>query len=495
MIPLGFTALDTAIVLLYLVGMAIFGVLSGGRQTSARDYFLGSGTIPWWAACFAIVATETSTLTFISIPALAYAGNLNFLQVTVGYLLGRIVVAWLLLPAYAQGQLATAYQYLGGRFGPRLRSVASLTFMGTRVLADGVRLFATAIPLALLLKGWGSLPGVSDHTITLIAILVMAGITLVYTFLGGVRAVIWTDVVQMFIYLGGAVGALLVIFNRLPPGALSALPIEKFSVLNAGGGTAPLFTSPYTLAASLAGGAFLSMASHGTDQIIVQRLLTVTSLSGSRKALVGSGVVVILQFALFLVIGVLLYAFYGGASLTALGLTKGDEIFPKFILEMMPSGLSGLIIAGLLAAAMSTLSGSINSLASTTIHDFYKPYFDRGLGEKRELLLSRLVSLAWCAVLVAVAFFFIATTSKVLVELALSIASVTYGGLLGAFLLGVLFPRVRERDAITGFAAGIATMAVVVFVTPIAWTWFTIIGTLTTVAVGTLTRTLFPPTA
>jgi len=488
---MGFTTLDYAIVVLYLVAMAGIGLFAGGRQASSRDYFLGKKDIPWWAACLAIVATETSTLTFISIPGLAYATNLNFLQVTVGYLLGRIVVSILLLPAYARGDLTTAYQFLAGRFGGSMRSITSVTFMVTRVLADGVRLFATAIPLTILLKGWNTFTDVPDQQIYIVAILVLAGITLSYTFIGGVRAVIWTDVVQMFIYLGGAIGAVVVIASSLD-WSFGMIPLDKLSVLNSGFslGWKEFLSTPYTLPASLLGGTVLSMASHGTDQIIVQRLFTVRTLAGSQKALIGSGILVILQFFIFLLIGVLLFSFYHGQSLSELGLTKTDEIFPMFIIQSMPSGLSGIIIAGLLAAAMSTLSGSVNSLAATSMNDIYLPLRREQLEEKKELLISRMLTLFWCIVLVALAIYFITNTSTALVELALGIASVTYGGLLGSFLLGVLSPRIRQRDAMTGFAFGIAIMIVVVTTTTIAWTWYTIIGTSTTLIVGHLSYLL-----
>lgn len=484
---MGFSTLDYVIVVLYLVAMAGIGLFAGGRQASSRDYFLGKKDIPWWAACLAIVATETSTLTFISIPGLAYATNLNFLQVTIGYLLGRIAVSFILLPAYARGDLTTAYQFLGGRFGGPMRSVTSITFMFTRVLADGVRLFATAIPLTILLKGWNTFTDVPDQQVYIVAILVLAGITLSYTFFGGVRAVIWTDVVQMIIYLGGAIGAVIVIASSLD-WSFGMTPLDKLSVLNTGFslGWKEFLSTPYTLPASLLGGAVLSMASHGTDQIIVQRLFTVRTLAGSQKALIGSGVLVILQFLIFLLIGALLFAFYHGQSLSELGLTKTDEIFPMFIIQSMPSGLSGIIIAGLLAAAMSTLSGSVNSLAATSMNDIYIPLQREQLEEKKELLISRMLTLFWCVVLVALAIFFITNTSTALVELALGIASVTYGGLLGSFLLGVLSPRIRQGDAMIGFASGIAIMIVVVTTTAIAWTWYTIIGTSTTLIVGHL---------
>jgi len=486
---MGFTTLDYLIVGGYLLLVATVGILSGGKQRSTSDYFLGRREIPWLAVCFAIVATETSTLTFISIPGLAFVTNLNFLQVTFGYLIGRIVISVVLLPAYASGDLSTAYQLLGKRFGPTMQRASSGVFMITRLLADGVRLFATAIPLALLLSGWQQFAGLPTDQVYMVAILILAAITLVYTYTGGVRAVIWTDVLQLFLYIIGAVGSVIVIITALPEGSI-LFPPDKLSVFNPGFGLSPgeFFGTAYTLPAGLLGGAFLSMASHGTDHIIVQRLLTVRTLRGSQKALIWSGIIVILQFTLFLLLGVLLYSFYGHVagttSIEALGLSKPDELFPKFIIERIPSGLSGLIVAGLLAAAMSTLSGSVNSLASATINDFYLPLADRLRLRISDLLLSRLVSLLWCFLLVTVAFFFISYNSGFLVELALSIASVTYGGLLGVFLLGMLSTRPAERDALVGFAAGLVLMTVVFFTGNIAWTWYTLIGTATAFLAG-----------
>ncbi|MDI6766292.1 MAG: sodium:solute symporter [Bacteroidota bacterium] len=489
---MGFSTLDYLIVLIYLFGIAILGVISGGKQSSSKDYFLGGRNLPWWAVCFAIVATETSTLTFISIPGLAYLTNLNFLQVTFGYLIGRIVVSFIFLPAYQKGELQTAYALLANRFGSKTRNVASITFMFTRLIADGVRLFATAIPLAILMKGWNTLTFLSNEQIYIFSIIVMAVITLVYTYIGGVRAVIWTDVVQMFIYLIGAFAAAIVIIGDLPNGLQSmidaAIPSGKLAVVNFGFDKSfeDFIRTPYTLIASVLGGAFLSMASHGTDQLIVQRLLTVRTLKDRQRALIGSGVIVIIQFAIFLFIGVLLYSYYGGMTLAQLNVLKADEIFPKFIIEHIPSGLSGLIIAGLLAAAMSTLSGSVNSLASAVMLDFYKPYFGKNLSDKKELSISRLVSLLWAILLVGMAIFFIYSGSKSLVEIALSVASFTYGGLLGIFLLGVLNNNVQQSEAIISFFVGITVMIIVVIFGNIGWTWYTLIGSSTTVLVGGL---------
>lgn len=486
---MGFGTIDGFIVAGYLAAVTLLGLLTGGTQKGPSEYFLGGRDIPWWAACFAIVATETSTLTFISIPGLAYLTNLNFLQVTLGYLAGRIAVSFLFLPSYFRGELVTAYQFLGERFGQRARRTASVTFMFTRVLADGVRLFATAIPLAILLRGSEAWSSWSQEEIYVVSIVVMAGLTFAYTTIGGIRAVIWTDVVQMVIYLGAAIAAGVLLAGMIPGGwegaARLAAPLGKLEIFRAGAqGGGGFFSDPYTLAAGLAGGMTLSMASHGTDHLIVQRLLTVRTLAGAQRALVWSGVIVIAQFVVFLAVGILLFAYYAGAPLADLGVIKADEIFPKFIIERMPSGLSGLIIAGLLAAAMSTLSGSVNSLASATYADIYLARARHPVPPGRQLTLSRRFSVLWSAVLVAVAIFFIYAGSKVLVEIALGVASFTYGGLLGLFLLGRFSTRVREREAIIAFFAGIAVMAVIVNSGAVGWTWFTLAGGSVTILTG-----------
>lgn len=474
---MGFTTLDYVVLIIYLVGVAAFGALRGGKQQSAQDYFLGKDEIPWWVVCFSIVAAETSTLTFISIPGLAYLTNLNFLQVTFGYLLGRILISYLFLPAYYKGELSTAYGFLERRFGSKTRSFASVVFLFTRVAADGVRLFATAIPLKLVL----------DINYPL-AILILAVVALAYTYIGGVRGIVWVDAVQMCIYIGGALAAGFVLVAGFPGGwdAITRLPSEagKFEVFRLSSGDG-FWSQPYTLIAGLLGGAFLSMASHGTDQLVVQRVLTTKSLAGSRKALIGSGVIIIFQFALFLVVGLLLYGHYNGASLSALGVTRADEIFPKFIIEGLPPGVSGFIIAGLFAAALSTLAGSISSMSSSTVLDLYKPYFGSNLTKEKELMISRGVTVLWAVLLVGSAVFFMNTTQTV-VELALSIASFTYGGLLGTFLLGVLFTKPTQEDALAGFVGGICIMITVISLKIVAWTWFTVIGVLATLCIGGL---------
>jgi len=476
-----FTTLDYLIVAAYLVGIALFGILRGGRQRSASEYFLGREEIPWWVVCFAIVAAETSTLTFISIPALAYIGNLTFLQVTLGYLLGRILVSFVLLPSYFRGELSTAYAFLEERFGAKTRRFASVVFLFTRIAADGVRLFATAIPLKFIL----------DINYPL-AIAIIAVVALSYTALGGVRGVIWVDAIQMLVYIGGALIAAAVLIGDYPGGwegiLAPAREAGKLTAIDFGFGPG-FWDRPYTLLAGLVGGALLSMASHGTDQLIVQRLLTTRSLAAGRKALIGSGVLVIFQFALFLGVGLLLYGHYAGESPGALGLLRADEIFPRFIVEGLPPGISGFIIAGLLAAALSTLAGSMSAMSSSTVLDLYRPLSMRPLSPERELWVSRLVTVLWAVLLAGSAFVFM-NTPQTVVELALSIASFTYGGLLGTFLLGVLVPRTRQEDALAGFVAGILIMIVVISLSLVAWTWYTLIGVLATLAVGSLLSAL-----
>ena len=469
---------DYVIIAVYLIIIALIGILSGGKQRTVKDYFLGSSKVPWWAAAFSIVAAETSTLTFISIPGLAYLTNLNFLQLALGFILGRVLVAFILLPSYFMGELSTAYSFLEERFGQKTRSTASVVFLVTRTFADGVRLYATAIPLKLLLD--------IDYPL---AILIIAGITLLYTITGGVRGIIWVDVVQMFIYIGGALTAGYFLFENFLPQGISSLfnssvVNEKLSVFNLGfdEGFSGFFTDTYTLFAGLIGGAFLSMASHGTDQLIVQRLLATKELKSAQKAVIGSGIIVFLQFALFLIIGVGLYAYYGSLDLRA------DEIFPKFIIENLPIGVSGIIIAGLFAAAMSTLAGSISSLSSSTSFDLLAK-FNLRFNESKKLKISRFLTVVWTFLLTGAALFFM-NSSQAVVELALSIASFTYGGLLGTFLLGLLNKKAGQRDALIALFIGILVMITVVVLNLTAWTWYTLIGVIITLVTGSISARL-----
>ncbi|MBK7104095.1 MAG: sodium/solute symporter [Ignavibacteriae bacterium] len=464
---------DYVVIVLFLIGVALFGIFKGGKQKTVEDYFLGSKNIPWWAVCFSIVAAETSTLTFISIPGLAYLTNLNFLQVTFGYLIGRIIIAKFFLPSYFKGELNTAYAFLENRFGHKTRSFSSIVFLFTRTAADGVRLFATAIPLKLML-------GI-DYTS---AIIIIAIVTLLYTITGGMKGIIWVDVLLMFIYLGGALLAgYFLLFKFLPDGfttLINSAQVEnKLNIinLNFGNSISEFFNQPYTIFSGIIGGAFLSMASHGTDQLIVQRLLSTKNLKQAQKAIIGSGIVVIIQFVIFLLVGVALYAFYGKLEL------RSDEIFPKFIIENIPSPFSGIIIAGLFAAAMSTLAGSVSALSSSTMMDLYQP-FKKNRNKENDLKVSRIFTIFWTVMLIFAALFFM-NSPQTVVELALSIASFTYGGLLGTFMLGLFVKKASQEDALAAFTGGIFIMITVISLKLAAWTWFTLIGVTATILLGT----------
>lgn len=453
------TPLDLVVLAAYAVGVVVFGLRAGGSQQTTSDYFLGGRDLPWWAVCFSIVATETSTLTVIGVPAVAYLGSLTFLQLTIGYIIGRVVVAGVLLPRYFRGEQSTAYAFLGARFGDGMRGLASVTFLLTRLLADGVRLFATAIPIQVIARAAGIDVGYPA------VILAIGVVTAAYTYVGGLKAVVWMDVVQMGVYVGGAVFALVLLATSPLAASLGdAAAAGKLALvdLGLGEGLGVLLTSPYALWVAVGGGAVFAMASHGTDQLIVQRVLACRSLADGRKAMVWSGVFVAVQFGLFLAVGVGLWMHYGGAPLADLGLTRGDEIFPAYILQEMPAGLRGLLFAGIIAAAMSTLSSSLNALAGSTLMDLLERVGGWRPSPERALAISRGLTVLWAAVFVGFAMLFTGMNNPV-VELGLGIAGFTYGGLLGAFVLGLVSDRARQPDAIVAFLIAIGAMVVIIF--------------------------------
>lgn len=492
-------ALDFVVIVAYLAGITLLGIWVGRRQRDTKDYFVASRSIPWWAVLFSIVASETSALTFISIPGLAYVGNLGFLQVATGYLLGRIVLAYTLLPKYYEGNLVTAYALLENRFGLATRRFTSIVFMVTRGMADSVRVFATAVPIALIIG-----PLLPRALVMPVAVLVLGTLTIIYTIRGGMRAVVWTEIVQASVYILGGIAAIVLIGHAVTGGWTSILqtagPAGKLKMIDWYTG----WDRPHTVFAGLLGGAFLSMASHGADQLIVQRLLSSRSLRDARLAVIGSGVAVILQFALFLMIGVGLWVLFAGRVFPI-----PDAIFPTFIIEQMPHGLVGLLLAAILAATMSTHSGAINSLAAASTHDIYLPLTGRHAEDPKTLRVSKLFALLWGVVLTGGALLFPQDTKTPVVVVALSIASFTYGGLLGGFFLGIFWRRARQADAILGMSVGIGVMAFVVFakqiaaavpawalvLTPvgtIAWPWYVLIGTTITLVVG-IASSLFHP--
>ena len=500
---MGFTLLDGIVIVLYLAAVAVFGIRAAGKQSSSTDYFLGGRNMPWWAILFSVVATETSTLTFISIPAVAYGGNLTFLQLTFGYILGRIIVAVWFLPAYVKGEMTTAYQFLEQRFGAGLRKAAGSTFIVTRLLADGVRLFATAIPLAIIFRFAGLFDSWGDGALYVLAITIIASVTLVYTFIGGIRAVIWMDVVQMVVYLGSALFALMLMLGKIPLSGSEIIAFlstdSKMTLFNFGADLSirENLANPYVFWVALFGGAIFSIASHGTDQLIVQRLLATGNLKSSQKALIWSGFAASAQFAFFLFIGLMLFVFYQGAGLEDLNLRTTDEIFARFIVDQMPAGVAGLIIASLFAAAMSSLSSSLNALASSTTYDLIKPVFGADWDGERELWISRLTTIFWGVMLTGSAFLFTwlqlaEGDQPAVVELGLGIASYTYGGLLGIFVLGRVFEKPDKKDAMIGFFSGLISLLFMVegalqqylpgVGLTIAWPLYTLVGAVIVIA-------------
>jgi SSS family transporter len=460
--------LDFGIILAYLAGVTWFGARFRSRQKSLKDYFLGGQTAPWWAIALSIVSAETSTLTIVGTPALSFRGNFAFLQLVFGYLLARVVISALLLPAYFRRQIFTAYQLIERRFGDRVRKLTAAIFLFTRAMAEGVRVFAISIVISIML-GTGELA----------SILIIVALTLFYTFEGGMTAVIWTDVLQMAMYVVGAVVSFFVILGRIPGGfehAVSAVNAAgKFQVFD----FRLAWDIPYTFAAGLIGGCFLTAASHGTDQLIVQRLLSARSESDSRKALFASWLVVFFQFSLFLWIGALLWLFYREHGLTPPN--PLDRIYPLFVWQYLPVGVRGLIMAAILAAAMANLSAALNSLASTTVVDIYKAAAGT-IGEIRQLRLAHAATVFWAAVLAGIGL--LAQFWGTVLESGLSIASVTLGLLLGVFLLGVLTKRVGERGAAVGVLCGLAAILYVRFASSVAFTWWVPVGSAATFAGG-----------
>jgi solute:Na+ symporter, SSS family len=460
---------DLAIVIAYLLGVTALGVWFRREQQDARDYFLGGKTAPWWALAFSIVATETSTLTIIGTPALSYATNLTFIQLVFGYLVGRVLIVAFLLPGYFRGEFFTAYALIEKRFGARMRAVAASTFLITRAVAEGVRVSAIALVVSVVL-------GTSEK----LAVVIVIALTVLYTFEGGMKAVIWTDVAQLLLYLTGSAATLGFLLRAIPGGwhevtQVAAASGNKLQFLD----FSVSLATKYTFWSGVVGGAFLTMASHGTDQTIVQRLLAARNEKDSRKALLTSGGIVLVQFALFLMVGVLLYVFAQHSPLLAAG-ERTDRVLPLFLAREMPIGLAGLMLASIVAVAMSNASGSLNSLAASSILDFSAA---AGRQDAKKLLsLSRWMTLLWGAVLMALGFVFM-RWDKVL-ELGLTVASFPFGCLLGLFLLGTLDKRANTTGALVGMFCGLSVIVAVWKLTGVAYTWYVLIGSCITFLVG-----------
>lgn len=487
--------LDLIIIFGYLIGITLFGIFYSGKQETTEDYFVGDRNVPWWAIAASIVATETSTITFISVPGVAFArnGNFEFLQVVFGYLCGRVVISLLFIPLYFKGELQTVYQLLGDRFGNKVKMLASALFVVMRNIADGIRLLLTAIVLAAVYTAFN--PQTSADAVIIGSIILLGVVMIVFTFYGGMEAVIWVEVVQLAIYIGGAIAAAIVLIQQIDGGFSQAVAIgeqfNKFKIFDFNLD----FTKTYTFWAGLLGGCFLTMSTHGTDQYLVQRYLCTDKPSRASLALLSSGAVILGQFIGFLFIGVLLFAFYapfnapeyaqagvaGSGVPPTFPFTGGDQVFPDFITKHMPSGLSGLVVAAIFAAA---LSSSLNSIAATAVNDLYKP-FAKDKSDKHLLKLSGILTVIVGIIQVVIAIAFMKTNSSAL-SLALSVASLINGPILGVFLVGTFLKKAKEIHALIGMLASISLMLYILLGTKIAWTWYALIGSLTTFVVAFL---------
>jgi SSS family solute:Na+ symporter len=471
---------DIAVIVAYLAAITWFGAQFRSSQRTLRDYFLGGKTAPWWAIALSIVSAETSTLTVIGTPPLAFGGNYAFLQLVFGYLLARLVIVTFFLPAYFRGEMYTAYELMRVRFGERIRRLTAAAFLVLRALAEGVRVFAVSIVISIILG--------AGETASIAVILCL---TLFYTYEGGLTAVIWTDVVQMVLYVAGAIVSLVLLLHQIPGGwthvAAVAGPLGKLQVFDFRlASPAVFFARTYSFWAGILGGCFLTTASHGTDQLIVQRLLAARNCGQSQAALLASWVVIFVQFTLFLAIGTCLFVVYREQGQAAPAVL--DRLYPIYIWQKLPVGVAGLVMAAILAAAMSNLSAALNSLASTTVLDLWKPI--RGgtqmgtVSDATWLARSRYATVVWGIVLMGVAL--LARQWGNVLQAGLSIASIVYGSLLGVFLLGLFTRRVGEIAAMCGMSVGLVLLLYVRFATPIAFTWYVMIGASATFATAVL---------
>ena len=481
-IALNIDTLDAAIVVAYLAAVLAFGLWVGRGQRSSKDYFLGARALPWWALLLSIVATETSTVTFLSLPGIGAAaeGDLTFLQITFGYIVGRLLIIRFLLPLYFRGEAFTAYETLERHFGALSRRAASTLFLATRNVSDALRLFLTALVLQIVL-------GLD----LAVSIAVLGAITIVYTLVGGAKSVIWNDCIQFAVYMVGAAAALVIIVQGIPGGwpelVRFAQTTDRLRVFDF---DPSLIAPTMTFWAGLAGGAFLTAATHGTDQLMVQRYLSARSHRDAARALGVSGFIVLLQFALFLLIGVALAGFFTlNDARDTLAVSGGDRLFATFIVDYLPTGLAGLVLASVFAAAMSTLSSSLNSSATALVSDLYLPLRKTDLSPARQLRAGRWATAGFGLVQtgIALAVGVIGTTESTVANV-LKIAGFASGPVLGVYLLARFAPHVGQRAALSGFVLGVAILSALALGTELYWPWYAAVGALSTLVAGSIVQ-------
>jgi len=450
--------LDYVVILAYLVGIVLFGLSFEKRQQNLGEYFLAGKSTSWWALALSMVSTETSVLSLVGLPGLAYSSNMTFFQTILGNLVGRILVCIIFIPKYYDGQYVTAYQLIGTLYGDRVRRATSGVFLFTRALADGVRFFAASLLISIILQ-----------TNVLVAVTILVLLTLVYTAIGGVKAVIWIDVAQFVIYMVGMGLVFYYVLADIPGGwaGITQAAGDKLQILDFS--LDPFVT--YTVWSGLFAGIFQILAFQGTDQLLVQRLLSARTKNESRAAVLATAIIVTFQYLFFLIIGVALYVFFLRHPFEA-PLETTDQVLPFFIVNHLPAGLAGLVVAGMLAAQMS--GATLNSMASTTVVDFY-PRAEQ-LSQKSLVRLARVFTAFWAAVIIGLAV--LARKWGSVVEAGITVLGITYGGLLGIFLLGILTKTRNETAALIGMGTSVVTMLAIHFLTPIPFTWYFAIGTL-----------------
>jgi len=500
--------LDWVVLAIYAVTVIIIGVAAGKKEKNTDDYFLAGRKMPWWAVMCSIYATSLSALTFIGVPGAAYAGDFNYIQLGIGDFFGRILIAFVLLTAYYKGKVTTVYELLGERFGPHSHNAGTIFFILTRLLASGVRLAGCAIALSV----------VFNIPINL-AIAMIALTALAYTLVGGIKAVIWTDMMQFILFMSAAGIAIFTITMALPNGWSDFIDVgqahQKFKIFHISfiSGTKDYwfnFSNPDSLMAGFLFGCFTTFAALGTDQDMVQRMLTCEKVKESQKALLWTAVMNFPITLLFLSVGAGLFVYYNifpNAEVAGfVAAKKTDFIFPHFIKTVLGPGLRGILIAGLLAAAMSSLDSALNALAASAYIDIFKRYIKKNTSDQDAVKISRYFVIGFAVVLAVIAIFFSKTES--ILWLGFRIAGYTYGAMLGVFLLAV-FTKKRGND-LSNIIIMFSSIAVVIFFTAesigpfnilrtsllqifkiksIAWPWAIIIGTLWTFGVGAIFRT------
>ena len=503
---------DWFVILLYLGGIIGLGVWFGKDQRNTRDYFLGSRNIPWWGIGVSIVAAETSALTIIGVPAIAYGSNILFIQMIVGYVIARIILAVVMVPHYMKGEIYSPYQLLEQHLGRGPRRLAGGFFLFLETMAAGVRVYVACIPIRLLLgESVCSFGGLVDPILG--AILLFVGLSLLYTYIGGVKAVIWTDAVQFGLFLAGGLFALFYIPTLIDGGwgavMAQAGAAGKLAWLN----TSFTFSAPFNIWMGVIGGTVMVLSTHGAEQLIVQRVLACRDVADGRKALALSAVLIFPLFLIFLLVGVMLWAFYQGHPFqiplpeARPGIKSNDFIFPIFMMTEVPHILKGFLIVAILSAAMSSISSAITSLASVSTMDFVKQIV-KGRDEEYFLRFSKISTVFWAAVLVGTAW--LTREVTFVLNAAFSLRGLTAGALLGSLIIALFWKRLGARATMAGMTASLVVMNLIywppnvavtkdwwlrTFGAEVFWPWFTLIGTLVTLGVAWGVARMWPERA